>query len=85
MTIADAASAFHGSQNVPTHALTVGTRQILKARQILILAFGKNKADAVAASLQGPAESEVPASLLQTVADRVVWFLDEDSAAGLKV
>ncbi|RLT10531.1 MAG: glucosamine-6-phosphate deaminase [Planctomycetota bacterium] len=85
VTIADAAPAFHGSQNVPTHALTVGTRQILKARQILILAFGKNKADAVAASLQGLAESEVPASLLQTVADRVVWFLDEDSAAGLKV
>ena len=63
----------------------MGTKQILKARQILILAFGKNKADAVAASLQGEARSEVPASLLQTAADRVVWILDEDSASGLKI
>jgi glucosamine-6-phosphate deaminase len=62
----------------------VGTKQILKARQILILAFGKNKAEAVAASLQGEVKSEVPASLLQTAADRVVWILDEDSASGLK-
>jgi glucosamine-6-phosphate deaminase len=59
----------------------VGTRQILKARQILILAFGKSKAEIVAASLQGEARSEVPASLLQTIADRVVWILDEDSAS----
>ena len=63
----------------------MGTKQILKAREILILAFGINKADAVAASLQGEARSEVPASLLQTAADRVVWILDEDSASGLKI
>lgn len=83
VTRADAAPAFGGPERVPTHALTVGTRQILKSRQILILAFGTNKADAVAASLQGPATSQVPASLLQTVADRVVWLLDEPAAAGL--
>ena len=80
----DAAPAFGGLDKVPTHALTVGTRQILKARQILILAFGPNKAEAVAASLQGPATSKVPASLLQTVADRVVWILDEPAAARLQ-
>lgn len=85
VTLADAGPAFGGVDKVPTHALTVGTRQILKARQILILAFGKNKAEAVAASLQGALGSNVPASLLQTVADRVVWILDEAAAAGLKV
>ena len=85
VTLADAGPAFGGVDKVPTHALTVGTRQILKARQILILAFGKNKAEAVAASLQGAPGSNVPASLLQTVADRVVWILDEAAAAGLKV
>jgi len=84
VTRADAAPAFNGLEHVPTHALTVGTKQILKARTILILAFGPNKADAVAASLQGPATSVVPASLLQTVADRVVWMLDEAAAAGLR-
>lgn len=83
VTRADAAPAFGGLESVPTHALTVGTRQILKARRVLILAFGANKADAVAASLQGQPTSQVPASLLQTVADRVVWLLDEASAARL--
>ncbi len=81
VTRTDAAPAFGGLEHVPTHALTVGTRQILKARHILILAFGAGKAEAVAASLQGPPTSRVPASLLQTVADRVVWLLDEASAA----
>lgn len=84
VTRADAGPAFQGVENVPTHALTVGTRQILKARTILILAFGPNKAEAVAASLQGAPTSKVPASLLQTVANRVVWMLDEAAASGLK-
>lgn len=84
VTRADAAPSFSGLDHVPTHALTVGTRQILKARQVLILAFGANKAEAVAASLQGPPTAKVPASLLQTVADRVVWLLDSASAAQLK-
>lgn len=83
VTRADAAPAFGGLDQVPTHALTVGTRQILKSRRILMLAFGASKSEAVARSLQGPPTSQVPASLLQTVADRVVWLLDEASAAGL--
>lgn len=83
VTRADAAPAFGGLENVPTHALTVGTRAILNARRILILAFGANKADAVKASLTGPPVSTVPASLLQMRADRVVWMLDEAAAAGL--
>lgn len=83
VTRSDAAPAFGGLEHVPTHALTVGTRAILNARKILILAFGPNKADAVRASLQGPPVSTVPASLLQTRADRVVWILDEAAAQGL--
>lgn len=70
--------------NVPKYAFTVGTRQILKAKAILVLAFGKNKAEAVAASLQGEVKSEMPASLLQTAGDRVVWILDEEAASLLK-
>lgn len=83
VTRADAAPSFNGLENVPTHALTVGTRAILNAGRILILAFGSNKADAVRASLTGPAVSTVPASLLQTRAERVVWMLDESAATGL--
>ena len=84
VTRADAAPAFGGLDHVPTHALTVGTKAILAAGKILILAFGPNKADAVAASLQGPPTSTVPASLLQTQAAKVVWIIDEAAAANLK-
>lgn len=84
VTRTDAAPAFGGLENVPTHALTVGTKAILAAGKILILAFGPNKADAVAASLQGPPTSTVPASLLQTQAAKVVWIIDEAAAANLK-
>jgi glucosamine-6-phosphate deaminase len=83
VTRTDAAPAFGGLENVPTHALTVGTKTILAAKKILILAFGANKADAVAASLQGPPTSNVPASLLQSRSENVVWIIDEAAAAKL--
>jgi glucosamine-6-phosphate deaminase len=82
-TTRDAAKDFGGDlANVPGRALTMGVATILAAREILILAFGSNKAEAVASSLQGPVTPLVPGSLLQTVADKVTWILDE-SAAGL--
>ena len=45
-------------------ALTLGVAPILSARAILVLAFGANKAEAVARSLRGPDHGEVPGSLL---------------------
>jgi glucosamine-6-phosphate deaminase len=83
-TTADAAKDFGGDPGkVPNRALTMGIKPILAARSILILAFGSNKADAVRKSLVGPVTAEVPASLLQTVAAKVTWMLDEASAAQL--
>ena len=61
----------------------MGVRTILSARRILILAFGASKADAVASALTGPVTTAVPASLLQTVASRVTWILDEEAAVKL--
>jgi len=83
-TTADAAADFGGhADRVPRHALTMGVAPILAARSILILAFGRNKAEAVAASLQGPITSAMPGSLLQTVSPKVTWFLDAESASTL--
>jgi glucosamine-6-phosphate deaminase len=82
ITVEDAARDFGGkAELVPRHALTMGIATILSARSILILAFGKAKAPAVAAALHGPVHPRVPASLLQTVASRVVWMIDEDCHA----
>ncbi|HEU5119044.1 MAG TPA: glucosamine-6-phosphate deaminase [Isosphaeraceae bacterium] len=84
VTKADAARDFGGDEaNVPSHALTVGTRAILAARSILILATGSAKADAVAKSLQGPISSQMPGSFLQTVAPRVLWMIDRAAASHL--
>ncbi|QDV38310.1 glucosamine-6-phosphate deaminase [Tautonia plasticadhaerens] len=83
-TIADAAKDFGGEEHVPRRALTMGTASILAARSILVLAFGLNKAEAVARSLSGPITAEVPGSLLRSAGDRVTWLLDPEAASDLR-
>ena len=84
ITTADAARDFGGDPDlVPKRALTLGVKAILEARQVLVLAFGAAKADAVTKSLTGPVSPRVPGSLLQTVASKVTWILDDEAAAGL--
>ncbi len=84
VTVADAARDFGGDPAaVPKTALTMGTRAILSARKVLILAFGAAKAPAVAAALQGPINTQLPASFLRTLPGRVIWVLDEAAASGL--
>jgi glucosamine-6-phosphate deaminase len=80
ITRADAAHEFGSVEAVIPRALTMGVATILAARSILILAAGPRKAEAVAAALSGPMTAAVPASLLQSVADKVTWILDEDAA-----
>ena len=84
VTLADAAADFGGQPDlVPQRALTMGIATILAARSILILAFGAAKATAVAQAIEGPITASVPASLLQTVASRVTWLVDEAASAEL--
>ena len=83
VTRADAARDFGAVDAVIPRALTMGVAPILAARSIVILATGAHKAEAVAAALTGPMTAAVPASLLQSVADRVTWILDEPAARGL--
>jgi glucosamine-6-phosphate deaminase len=83
ITRADAAREFGGVDHVIPRALTMGVASILAARSILVLATGAHKAEAIACALNGPMTAEVPASLLQAVADKVTWVLDEPAAQGL--
>ena len=50
---------------VPLHVITMGIGTIMEARQNLLLAFGENKADAVAGTVEGPITAINPASILQ--------------------
>ncbi len=83
VTKGDAVREFGAHENVISHALTMGVKSILSARAVVMLATGPRKAAIVAQALRGPVASTVPASLLQTIAERVVWILDEPAAAEL--
>jgi len=61
----DNARFFTDGQEVPHHVITMGLGTIMESRMCLLLAFGKGKAQAVAASVEGPVTASVPGSLLQ--------------------
>lgn len=64
-TIDANARFFAKKDDVPRRALTLGLGGIMRAKKILVLASGKNKADAVAKMFSGEITTDVPASLLQ--------------------
>jgi len=82
-TIRDNARFFGGQEHVPRLAVTMGVGTILESRRCLLLAFGAAKAEAVAATLEGPITAQVTASALQLHRD-VVVLLDHEAAEKLK-
>lgn len=68
--------------NVPTHAITMGIATIMKAKKVLLVATGANKADAVNAMVNEKADIECPASVLQNHKD-VVVIVDKAAASKL--
>jgi glucosamine-6-phosphate deaminase len=71
--------ASQGMRPVPREALTMGIESLLAAREILLVATGREKAQAVAAALQGPVTPRCPASFL-TLHPAVTVILDRPSA-----
>ena len=68
----------------PTRALSMGVGTIREAKKIVLLAFGKNKADAVKGMVEGGITQFCTASVLQTHPDTWV-FCDEEAASKLKL
>ena len=62
--------------------VTLGIKNIMQARRIVLVAKGSNKAEAVKQMLEGPVTSDVPASVLQLHPD-CEFLLDVASAAKL--
>jgi len=73
---------FDSAEEVPKYAYSMGLASITSADKILLLAYGENKAEAVAAAVNGPVTEEVPASILQEH-DDVVFIIDEAAASEL--
>ena len=64
-TIKDNARLFEREEDVPRKALTMGLKNIMHAKKVLILANGANKAKAVYGLVKGPVTEALPASVLQ--------------------
>lgn len=76
----EANSRFFESKNeVPQRAVTMGVGSILKAKKIMLLASGSNKAKAVKGMLSGKVTTDLPASLLQLHHD-ILFILDHEAA-----
>ena len=63
---------FTSADDVPRHAYTMGINTIMKAKKILLIVSGEDKAEILKKSLFGPVTSQVPASILQLHKDLVV-------------
>lgn len=79
----DNARFFDSLDEVPHHVITQGIGTILEARHLVLLATGSGKAEAVAATVEGPLAALVPASALQLHPHATV-VADEAAAAQLK-
>jgi glucosamine-6-phosphate deaminase len=82
ITRQDAASDFRGEENVPHFAITMGVGTILRARKLVLMAWGENKAGIVAKAVEGPVTDAISASFLQDHADSR-FFVDEGAAREL--
>ncbi len=83
-TIDDNSRFFEKREDVPIYAITMGVGTILESRELLLVANGKGKADAVAQMVEGPVTSMITASALQLHPSAHV-FLDTESAGNLKM
>jgi glucosamine-6-phosphate deaminase len=72
---------FHDLNKVPKLAITVGISSIMKAKKIILLAWG-SKADIVAKAVEGNITEQVPASVLQNH-DDCTFVIDEIAASDL--
>lgn len=68
---------FESLDDVPKKAVTMGIGQILKAKKILLLANGKNKAEAIKGILSGKITTDNPATMLQLHSD-VTLIIDKE-------
>jgi glucosamine-6-phosphate deaminase len=79
----DNARFFSSLDEVPIHCITMGIGTIMDARQNILLAYGENKAQAIADAVEGPIQATHPASILQ-MHPNATFCIDSKAAALLK-
>ncbi|MEW6511991.1 MAG: glucosamine-6-phosphate deaminase [Bacteroidota bacterium] len=79
----DNARFFKTNEEVPRYAITMGVGTIMDAKELLMVANGTGKADAILAAVEGPVTAMCPASIIQM--HRLAFvFLDKKAASKLK-
>lgn len=81
-TIRANARFFAREEDVPRYAISMGIRNIMLARRVLLLASGPEKAEAVYAAACGSVSPKAPASILQLHRDATI-IVDVAAAARL--
>jgi glucosamine-6-phosphate deaminase len=71
---------FDSEKDVPRQAISLGIGSIMQAKTVLLIATGKDKAQAVHDSILGDVTPQVQASILRTHPE-AIFFLDRDAAA----
>ncbi|MCB1123827.1 MAG: 6-phosphogluconolactonase, partial [Verrucomicrobiae bacterium] len=70
---------FASIEEVPTHAITLTLTVFDQSKQLSCVVPAKSKAEAVAATLEGPISTDCPATIMRLHANARM-FLDIDSA-----
>jgi len=78
-TVRDNARYFEDKAMVPEYAITMGVGTIMEAREVLLIASGERKAEAMKNTLEGPLTAMVPASMVQE--HRFAHVVIDDEAA----
>jgi len=73
---------FPALEDVPTHAITMGLSTIMASEEIVLVATGEKKIEAIKAAFFSPPSPQVPASILQHHS-RVTVIIDEEIGAAL--
>lgn len=64
----------------PDKMITLGFKEILEAEQVILMASGKSKAEAISKTIKGEITEEVPASYLKDK-DNVIIIIDQEAAS----
>lgn len=79
----DNARFFNSTDEVPDKAITMGIKNIMRSKKIILLASGDNKKDAIYKTIYGEITNKLPASILQLHPDCTL-IVDEEAGSLIK-
>ena len=82
LTRFDASATFQGIENVPRKAVTMGIQTILKAKKIILMAWGTYKAEIIQKAIEGQISEIIPTTYLQ-LHKNTTLILDKESSSEL--